>query len=182
MAHDGQTAMTTQAILIAELHELTRSAIPAVEEVLDMSVACLRSLVTFDGRVSSAAIEAHQTAAHGVAWLATYVEALRQMRAWADRLEVEGKFGEMEALILQIGFGEYLWQIHGGIPMSQGEMLRLQDIGLSQEDLRALMVPAVMRLTQDGNTQAARTRLVELIQEQDANTTFGASGLDDEIH
>jgi (2S)-methylsuccinyl-CoA dehydrogenase len=46
------------------------------------------------------------------------------MHAWAERLNGEGKFGEVEQLILQIGLGEYLWQIYGGIPMSQGEILR----------------------------------------------------------
>jgi (2S)-methylsuccinyl-CoA dehydrogenase len=40
----------------------------------------------------------------------------------------DGKFGEVEQLILQIAFGEYLWQIYGGIPMSQGEILRPQDM------------------------------------------------------
>jgi (2S)-methylsuccinyl-CoA dehydrogenase len=65
--------------------------------------------------------------------------------------------------------------------MSQGEILRLQDIGLSQNDMRALMQPAVMTLTQSGNTQAARTRLVALMQEQSANVTVGATGLDDEL-
>jgi len=181
MAHDGQPMTTAPGIRIADIRDVTRAALPAVEQVLDMAVSRLRETVTIDGRVSAAAIEAHQTAAHGVAWLATYAEALRQMQSWADRLHEDARFGEMEALILQIGFGEYLWQIYGGIPMSQGEILRLQDLGLSQEDMRVLMVPDVMRLTQGANTQGARTRLVELIQQQDANTTFGAPGLDDEM-
>ena len=58
-------------------------------------------------------------------------EALRQLDAWAGRLADAGQFGEMEALILQIGFGEYLAQIAGGIPMSQGEIARLSDLGLT---------------------------------------------------
>ena len=45
------------------------------------------------------AVEAEQTPAHGLAWLAPYVEALRQMQGWARRLEAEGRFGETEALI-----------------------------------------------------------------------------------
>jgi (2S)-methylsuccinyl-CoA dehydrogenase len=36
----------------------------------------------------------------------------------------------MEGLLLQIAFGEYLTQIRGGIPMSQGEMARLSDLGI----------------------------------------------------
>ncbi len=43
------------------------------------------------------------------------------------------------------------------------------------------MAPAVMTLTQGGNTQAARTRLVELMQERSAEITVGATGLDEEL-
>ncbi len=53
------------------------------------------------------------------------------------RLQADGKFGEVEQLIHQIAFGEYLWQIYGGIQMNQGEMIRLQDMGLEQDDMRA---------------------------------------------
>ena len=61
------------------------------------------------------------------------------MHGWACRLEEAGQFGEAEQLILQIAFGEYLWQVYGGIPMSQGEIARPQDMGLNQDDQRALM-------------------------------------------
>jgi (2S)-methylsuccinyl-CoA dehydrogenase len=43
------------------------------------------------------------------------------------------------------------------------------------------MVPAVMTLCDSGNTQAARLRLVELMQEQAGSVMFGASGLDEEL-
>ncbi|WP_224823992.1 acyl-CoA dehydrogenase family protein [Cognatishimia sp. MH4019] len=181
MAHDGQDMPLAPTALLPDLLSLTGAAIAPVEEVLNKAKEALRALVTKDGRVSGGLIEANQTAAHGLAWLATYVESLRQMQAWADKLQAEGKFGETEQLIHQIAFGEYLWQIYGGIPMNQGEILRLQDIGLTQDDMRALMDPAVMTLTQSGNTQAARTRLVELMQEHSANITVGTSGLDDEL-
>ena len=181
MAHDGQIDVATNVVLLDGLTDLTRAAIAPVDSIVTAAKTVLKSKVTQDGRVSGALVDAHQTAAHGLAWLATYAEALRQMQAWADRLSAAGTFGEVEALIHQIAFGEYLWQIHGGIPMSQGEMLRLQDIGLSQDDMRALMTPEVMALTQGGNTQAARTRLVALMQEQSAEITVGRTGLDDEL-
>ncbi len=181
MAHDGQDVMASKAILIDDLLQLTGAAIAPAEAVLEKAKAILRDVVTEDGRVSSRAVEANQTAAHGLAWLATYVEALRQMQNWATRIDGEGKFGEVEQLIHQIAFGEYLWQIYGGIPMSQGEILRLQDIGLTQDDMRVLMTPEVMTLTQNGNSQAARTRLVELMQERSAEITVGFTGLDEEL-
>lgn len=182
MAHDGQDMAMEQAnILLNDLLGLSAAAVPPVEALLEKAKTSVRALVSKDGRVSAGLIEAHQTAAHGLAWLATYAQALRQMHEWADALNKDGKFGEIEQLIHQIAFGEYLWQIYGGIQMNQGEVLRLQDLGLSQEDMRGMMEPAIQTLTQKGNTQAARTRLVELMQEQAANITVGATGLDEEL-
>ncbi|MCF6445955.1 acyl-CoA dehydrogenase family protein [Nereida sp. MMG025] len=181
MAHDGQDLTLAPSPILADLLALTAEAIAPCEKVLDLAKEALRAQVTENGRVSGALIEANQTAAHGLAWLATYVESLRQMQNWAERMQAEGKFGETEQLLHQIAFGEYLWQMYGGIPMNQGEILRLQDIGLTQEQMGILMTPAVMTLTQTANTQAARTRLVELMQEQSANITVGASGLDEEL-
>jgi (2S)-methylsuccinyl-CoA dehydrogenase len=181
MPHDGQDMTLNQTPVLADLLALTRAALPAVDDIVVKAKASVRALVEADGRVSGKLIEANQTAAHGLAWLATYQQSLQQMQNWAERLQEQGKFGEVEQLIHQMAFGEYLWQIYGGIPMSQGEILRLQDIGLTQDDIRGLMAPAVMTLTQSGNTQAARMRLVELMQEQSANITVGASGLNEEL-
>ncbi|MBZ8117274.1 acyl-CoA/acyl-ACP dehydrogenase [Roseovarius sp. LXJ103] len=181
MAHDGQSAPLLHGTLLDNLTDLTGAAIAPAEAILETAKAHLRDLVTIDGRVSGAAVEAHQTAAHGLAWLATYVESLRQMQKWAERLTEEGAFGEVEQLIHQIAFGEYLWQLYGGIPMNQGEMLRLQDIGLNQDEMQVMMTPEIMTLTQNGNTQAARVRLVELMQERAAEITVGKTGLDEEL-
>ncbi len=136
----------------------------------------LRGLVTMGGKVQAAAMDEHQFAAHTLSWLATYVESLRQLDAWAGRLDAAGQFGGMEALILQIGFGEYLSQIAGGIPMSQGEVARLGDLGLSWTPGEA-----ARRLMAHGNTPAARTALVALMRDNQGRATFGASGLDEEL-
>lgn len=181
MPHDGQPAPTHTQVILDDLLALTAAALPPVDSLLVTATARVKTLVTDGDRVSGALIETHQTAAHGLAWIATYAQALRQMQNWAEKLEAEGSFGETEQLIHQIAFGEYLWQIYGGIQMNQGEILRLQDLGLDQSDMRALMEPAIMALTQGGNTQAARTRLVELMQEHSANITTGASGLEEEL-
>ena len=182
MAHDGQDVTLAQApVLLGNLLGLTAAAVPPVEAILEKAKTSVRQLVSKDGRVSADLIEAHQTAAHGLAWLATYTQALRQMHKWGEALNADGKFGQTEQLIHQIAFGEYLWQIYGGIQMNQGEIVRLQDLGLTQDDMRGMMEPAIQTLTQGGNTQAARTRLVELMQEHSANITVGASGLDEEL-
>jgi len=183
MPHDGAAMPTDPArpALLQDLLTLTGAAVAPVADLLDIATARMRDTVSVDGRVSAAKLEENQVAAHGLAWLATYVESLRQMQAWAEKLTADGQFGEIEALIHQIAFGEYLWQIYGGIPMSQGEILRLQDIGLSQEDQRTMMTGEVVTLTQAGNSQAARSRLVALMQDQAGAATYGATGLEDEL-
>ncbi|WP_299566461.1 acyl-CoA dehydrogenase family protein [uncultured Sulfitobacter sp.] len=180
MAHDGQLNVETP-ILLEDLLALTAAAVQPVEAILERATETVRTLVSSDGKISNAMVEANQTAAHGLAWLATYAQSLRQMQSWAEALQSDGKFGETEQLIHQIAFGEYLWQIYGGIQMNQGEVVRLQDLGLGQEEQRGLMDPAVMTLTQGGNTQAARSRLVALMQDQTANATVGATGLDEDL-
>ncbi|MCM2563480.1 acyl-CoA/acyl-ACP dehydrogenase [Lutimaribacter sp. EGI FJ00015] len=182
MAHDGQDMTAVgQPVIFPDLLELTGAAVAPAERILEKATSCVRDMVSENDRVSGNLIEMHQTAAHGLAWLATYVESLRQMQKWAEAQKAAGKFGEIEQLIHQIAFGEYLWQIYGGIQMNQTEIVRLQDLGLGQDDMRTLMEPAVVTLTQGGNTQAARSRLVALMQDQAGATMFGASGLDDEL-
>ena len=174
MPHDGQPLATP---LLADIATLTAAALPEVEALFAAARENLRTAVTVGGKVSNAAMEERQHAAHALAWLATYTESLRQLQAWAGRLQADGKFGETEALILQIGFGEYLNQIHGGIAMSQGEIARLQDLDL----VPAAPGTAARSLMAHGNTTAARERLVALMREGRANATFGATGLDEEL-
>jgi (2S)-methylsuccinyl-CoA dehydrogenase len=181
MAHDGQDIAMNTVVILPDLLRLTGAALVPVEKLFDTAKARVRARVSEGGRVSAALLEAEQTAAHGLAWLATYVESLRQMQKWAVGLDAQGKFGETEQLIHQIAFGEYLWQISGGIQMNQGEVVRLQDLGLHAEDIRILRDVSIQTLTEGGNTQAARSRLVVLMQEQSANVTVGASGLDEEL-
>ena len=170
-----------QDTLLPDLLTLTGAAVAPAESLLAKAIERVRTDVSSEGRVSAQLLEENQTAAHGLAWLATYVESLRQMQKWAEGLKANGQFGTMEQLIHQIAFGEYLWQIYGGIQMNQGEVVRLQDIGLSQDDARALMNTEVSLLCERGNTQAARLALVALMQEGKAEITFGKTGLEDEL-
>ena len=174
MAHDG-VQMPTKALL-PDLLDLTAAALPEVEALFAHAQGKLKARVSREGKVSAALLEEHQFAAHALSWLATYVEALRQMRAWAGRVSEAGAFGEMEALLLQIGSGEYLAQIAGGIPMSQGEVARLSDLGVSWAP-----GDAAGRLMADGNSPEARARLVGLMRDNHGRATFGASGLDDDL-
>ena len=181
MAHDGQDMLRADVALLPDLLALAEAAVPAAEAIFDAAKARVKETVSEGGKVSAKKMDANQTATHGLAWLATYVESLRQMHAWAGRLQEQGRFGEVEKLLLQIGFGEYLAQIKGGILMNQGEIVRLRDLGLSASETAALDIAAIETLIEAGNSQTGRIRLVQLMQERNADITVGATGLDEEL-
>jgi (2S)-methylsuccinyl-CoA dehydrogenase len=166
-------------VLLADLLALSDEAVNAADRLLAAARAAVFARVSKDGKPLAALIEKEQFAAHGVAWLATYVEALRQLAAYASRMKGEGRLGEFEALIVQTAFGEYLNQIAGGIPMSQGEIIRPADLGLSEEDVAAFQTAAVRKLVAAGNTAAVRARLADLIAANAGATTFGDAGLEE---
>ena len=174
MPHDGQTAPASP--LLSGLPALTTAALPEVEALFVAAREALRGRVTLGGKISAAALETEQYAAHALSWLGTYTEALRQLNAWANRLEAQGKLGQIEALILQIGFAEYLSQIAGGIPMSQNETARLADLGLTWTP-----GPEAAALMAGGNTPASRAALVAAMRDNHGRATFGATGLDEEL-
>ena len=175
-------AKAAVGLAIDDLIALTRDAAETADSLYLKARGRIAETVSSDGRISSAAIEREQHAAHGLAWLATYVEALRQLAGYAERMAGEDRLGELEALTVQAGFGEYLNQILGGIPMSQSEFVRPADLGLAREDVAtAAAMPAVERLTTRGNTPAVRARIAELMREQAGAATFGDTGLDDTL-
>ena len=138
-------------------------------------------LLAPEGRVNAALMEQYQFAGHGFAWFATYVTALRQMIAWSGRLEEQGKFTELEQLIVQAAFGEYLNQLTGGIAMNQGEVVRPSDLGIPDADIAAFDGhEAVQILKRRGITPIIRARIAELVSDGPDTGQFGAPGLPDD--
>ena len=166
----------SRAAPLAGLAGLCADALAAGDKLLAAARAAVARRVAAEDDTTARALDRHQFAAHGFAWLATYVEALRQMTAWAARIEEKGRFGTLEALLLQAAFGEYLAQIEGGVPMSQGESARPGDLGLDAGALSAFRTLAVARLATAGNTAAVRAAIADGI----ADGAFGDPGLDDE--
>lgn len=159
---------------------LATQALEAVHDIYAAAKQSVSALTIVDGRVQGALMEQHQHAAHGLAWLATYREALRELIAYARRLQGEGLYGPTETLIVEIGFAEYLAQIEGGIPMNQGEIIRLAALGVSQEDASAFSDNAAVRaLICSGSNPTKRSALVAVMQEDSGAAMVGADGLDE---
>ena len=161
------------------LEEQMAGSVAALEGLLDLAASRVRVRVLDEGRISAARMEGEQRATHGLAWLATYVEALKQLAAYAGRLREADSFGEIEELTVRLAFAEYLAQIFGGIPMNQTEVVRLADLGLSAQDVAGVRVAEIDALIDGGNTPDVRSRLAMLMQQQEGNSVFGATGLDE---
>jgi (2S)-methylsuccinyl-CoA dehydrogenase len=163
-----------------ELVELSREASAALDALLADAVTKVRERVVVEGHPVAKLFEREQRATHGLAWLATYVEAVRQLAAYTERMIANDTFGELEENIVRIGIGEYIAQIVGGIPMSQGEVVRPSDLGLSAAQVAARINPVIEGLITTGNTAERRARLVELIRASH-HATVGVCGLDETL-
>ena len=158
--------------ILPDLLALSAEAESAADRYETVAREAVRRLIAPEGKVDPKLLEREQFAAHGFAWIATYVAAIRQMRRWAEA----NAGGELEQLILQVALGEYLAQLKGGIAISQVEIVRPADLGA---DASALEAPAVAKLVA-ANTSAARLRIAELITDGLDSGNFGALGLGDE--
>ena len=152
------------------------AASSAARALRDAATTILLARLAPGGRVDAARLEEEQHAAHGLAWLDVCVASLEQLDAWARRLDEQGRFGEREALILEWGFAEYLARIAGGIPMGQGEIVRLHDLGVPDHAVGAFLTEPVRRLIATGAAAQKRARLAALI----ADGEFGDWGLEND--
>jgi (2S)-methylsuccinyl-CoA dehydrogenase len=156
-----------------------REAAGAAEALLADATIAVRAQVMPGPQVPARALDREQRATHALAWLATYVEGVRQLARYAERMQAAGRLGETEDLLVRIGLGEFLAQMLGGIPMSQGEIVRPSDLGLSLAQASARLAP-VEHLIASGNTAATRARLVELMRRHHG-ATVGDCGLDETL-
>jgi (2S)-methylsuccinyl-CoA dehydrogenase len=176
----GEMVQDKQPIVMEGLTATMRDALGALDTyaAAATSGAC-GQLAGEDGRPDRKAFERHQHLAHGLSWLVTYVETLRQVSEWASRLEAEGKFGEIEALLSQILFSDYCAQIVGGIPMNQGETIRPHELG-SLEASGALFADAsIKKLITEGKTPASMAQAAALLPDALSRNTVEETGLDE---
>jgi (2S)-methylsuccinyl-CoA dehydrogenase len=174
----GQTYQTP-GLTAQDFLGLADKAFGDIEQLFKEIRTVVRADVSHDGKINPSAMDASQHTTHGLAWFATYLESLREMIAYARRLEEESRLGEIEELLTRIGVGEYIAQFFGGIPMNQGEFIRLDDFNLSQESIVKSRSDAVGRVIANGNTALNRAKLVSLIAGLDTTDLIGNPGLDD---
>ena len=129
--------------------------------------ARVREKVAPAGKIDRALIDEHQHLVHGLAWVATYAECLREIAGWAAALG--GDFGETEQGLAKLIAAEYSAQLAGGLPMTQVEAIRPADFGLGAPPVRIKV------------DQADRNRLAAALRQAQGAATFERTGLDEEL-
>src|SRR5437588_12347998 len=78
---------------IDDLMSLTREAVRAADGVLHDAIRAVRSRVAADSQPIDRLPDREQRATHALAWLATYVDAVRQLRDYAQSMQADGTQG-----------------------------------------------------------------------------------------
>ena len=171
-------------MIINKLTDHCQQALAAADTLMASLLEAMRAALAAPGEAgqqdAGAMMQREQARAHGFAWATTYVRALREMLGWAQRLQAEGRLGELEALLLQAAYAEYLAQLAGGLPMSQGEMFRADSLDADGSALAAFNAdPCVRVLRQHGFNGPVRARIAQLVADGRSTRSFGDPGLDD---
>ena len=145
------------------MQEHLKVACAAAQSYLRAARERVADELVVDGRVNAKQADAKQRMLHGLAWIATTVEALEATRGWLKNAHAAGDCSH-EITLAQIAFGEYLSQLVGGIPMSQNEMVRPLELGLSKAAERLAADAAVAALMTHGNTAESRAELAQHIR------------------
>ncbi|MBU6319530.1 MAG: acyl-CoA/acyl-ACP dehydrogenase [Alphaproteobacteria bacterium] len=165
--------------LSSDLRDTLRQAAADAEAYFQALRASVASRVAPGGKVDRKLIDSEQRATHGLAWVLTYVETLKETANWAERLSADDRFGEIEQLLSKILFGEYLSQLIGGLPMTQLEIVRPADMTQDQGVMEKLFTPAITALVTSGNTPDVRQRAAALIRDMQGRATIENTGLDE---
>jgi (2S)-methylsuccinyl-CoA dehydrogenase len=145
--------------------------VDAIGELYQRALDKLRAQVTEDGKLDRKRLEQHQVVAHALAYLATELEAARQMRAWAERVG-----GDYEAKIAAAYIGEVARTVATSIDLGPCESVDIRELGIDDDDLRATVQSSeVLRFI----AEHANTRRYLEIADAAKDGNCGKLGLDD---
>lgn len=122
-----------------------QNVIEAIERIYQRAHDNVKAMVSDGERISAKKMNEHQLEAHAVAYLATELEACRQMAQWAERVG-----GDYEAKVARAYVGEVARSLVGGVDLGACENISLSDLGVKDGDLReTVLSPEVVAFSSE---------------------------------
>ena len=158
------------------LIEISNSIAPINKSAVEFA----KSLVKIDGKIDRKLFDKYQHQLHGLSWYETYIATLTQTAKWAQKLNEEGKFTQIETNLCVILFAEYLADLKGGIAMTTNEKIRPHELGIEDVVLAALNNEACKKIIAFYN-QDLKTQTAQLIKNAHGHATIENTGLDETL-
>jgi (2S)-methylsuccinyl-CoA dehydrogenase len=154
------------------------AAILAIERLYAIARERVRARVAEGGKLQAAKLDAEQLAAHALAYLATELEAARQIQAWRARVVASGEGSEArEAPIADAYVAELTRALRGGVDLGQTELVALAELGITDADVaQTIAAPAVAAWAESHASGAAYLAIARSVREHGT----GPLGLGDE--
>jgi (2S)-methylsuccinyl-CoA dehydrogenase len=153
------------------------SAVAAIEELYRRALPRVISHVSEGGKISAKHLDAHQLAAHALAYLATELEAARQLTEWSTRVQTADPNAKLEPKIAAAYVGELLRELSAGVNLGPCESIGPADLWLEPRDIAETICHPNLQPLATGASGAALCEIARIARE---TGSFGAWGLDDE--
>lgn len=148
-----------------------KRVVEAIEVLYGRALSRMREKVTTDGKVDNAKVERFQVACHALAYVATELEASRQIVAWVERVG-----GDHETSIARAYVGEVARTLRGSVDLGACENVDIRELGITDKDLAdTVLSPDVVKFC---DAHATSDNYVQIAAKA-KDIGFGAFGLDD---
>lgn len=165
---------------IAAIPNLLNDISISIAPINKNAVEFAKSLVKIDGKIDRKLFDKYQHQLHGLSWYETYIATLNQTAKWAQKLNQNGKFTQIEANLCIVLFAEYLADLKGGIAMTTNEKIRPHELGIEDLVLAALNNEACKKIIALYN-QDLKTQTAQLIKNAHGHATIENTGLDETL-
>jgi len=146
----------------------------AIEALYAQAKAHVLSLVKKGDKIDGGALDANQLPAHALAYIATELEAGKQLLAWAEKANTD-----YEKKIAHAWIGELARTLRSGVDLGA-----LENVGISELGVDPKATVAAPKIAAWADEHASGTVYLELAKEarqRPADARGGAHGLDDDL-
>jgi (2S)-methylsuccinyl-CoA dehydrogenase len=155
-----------------------RSAVDALDSLYQRALPRVLEQVSGGGKLDRKRLAARQLAGHALAYLATEVEATRQLVGWLERVRASGNTGNLEERITAAYVGEVIREVAGGVNLGACESIALEELGLTAKDVAETVGQPSLDPVRAAASGDAVCEIARLAHELGG---YGEWGLDDEM-